>query len=122
MVQELDWDSISASAFVLKIREGRVDEYRRRHREVWPELIDLFEAQGVLLYEIFLDEAGRRAFGYRIDLKSASVAVQETSVEVRWRDYMADVLEMEGEEVHSVPIERVFHLRHQSLSNDRAKS
>ena len=49
--------------FVLKVKKGMLDEYKRRHREVWPELLDAIRRNGFRNYSIFLDEEGN-LFGY----------------------------------------------------------
>ena len=32
----MDWSQFHITAFVLKVREGCTEEYRRRHAELWP--------------------------------------------------------------------------------------
>ncbi len=43
-------------AFRMKLHPGQEAEYRRRHDEIWPELIDLLQQSGVSDYSIWLDE------------------------------------------------------------------
>ena len=43
-------------AFKMQLHPGVVDEYRRRHDEIWPELSAALSAAGVSDYSIFLDE------------------------------------------------------------------
>ena len=40
--------------FVLKIRNDRVAEYRKRHHEVWPEMQAALQASGWRDYSLFL--------------------------------------------------------------------
>ena len=42
-------------AFRMNLNPGQAEEYRKRHDEIWPELIDALRAAGVLDYRIFLD-------------------------------------------------------------------
>jgi L-rhamnose mutarotase len=42
-------------AFRMSLNPGQAEEYRKRHDEIWPELIDALRAAGVLDYRIFLD-------------------------------------------------------------------
>ena len=44
------------SAFRMKLKPGQVDEYRRRHDAIWPELAKAISAAGIYDYSIFLDE------------------------------------------------------------------
>ena len=104
------WGSFYVNAFVLHIREGRTDEYRRRHAQIWPEMAAALKASGIVHYDIFMDEAGRRVFGHQLRLAPPDPSVPEDPVILRWREYMADVLEMDGDLPRRTPVEHVFHL------------
>jgi len=106
----MDWSQFHITAFVLKVREGRTDEYRRRHAELWPEMAAALKASGIVHYDLFLDEAGRQVFGHQIRSRPADPEAPELEVILRWRQHMADVLEMDGERPVRVPIDHVFHL------------
>ena len=43
-------------AFRMKLNPGMEAEYRRRHDEIWPELVELLHEAGVSDYAIYLDE------------------------------------------------------------------
>ncbi len=49
-------------AFKMKLKPGMADEYKKRHDEIWPELIDLLRRNGVSDYTIFLDEETNTLF------------------------------------------------------------
>jgi L-rhamnose mutarotase len=106
----MDWNQFHISAFVLKIREGRIDEYRRRHAEIWPEMVAALRASGIVHYDIFLDEASRQVFGHQIRDRAPDPSAPDDPVILKWRIHMADVLEMDGERPVRVPIDQVFHL------------
>lgn len=105
-----DWSSYHVSAFVLHVREGMTDEYRRRHAAIWPEMVAALKVSGIVHYDIFLDEVGRRVFGHQLRLGPPDPAALEDPAILRWREYMADVLEMDGDRPTRTPIEHVFHL------------
>jgi L-rhamnose mutarotase len=105
-----DWGRYHVSAFVLHVREGRTEEYRRRHAALWPEMADALRVAGIVHYDIFLDEAGRRVFGHQLRLAPPDPAAPEHPVILRWRQSMADILEMDGDRPRRTPIEHVFHL------------
>ena len=42
-------------AFRMVLHPGKVEEYRRRHDEIWPELAAALREAGVVEYRIFLD-------------------------------------------------------------------
>ena len=39
--------------FTFEIYEGAEDEYKRRHDEIWPELVELIEESGLKNYTLF---------------------------------------------------------------------
>ena len=41
-------------AFVMRVQEGEEEEYRRRHREVWPAVLADLERAGVRSMSIFM--------------------------------------------------------------------
>jgi len=49
-------------AWVLEVRPGYEDEYKKRHDEIWPEMVDMLREAGVQNYSIF--RHGLTLFGY----------------------------------------------------------
>jgi len=105
-----EWQDLHASAFVLTIRPGMISEYRRRHDAIWPEMRAALLAEGVVHYDIHLHERDRRVYGHILRRCEPPPAGHEDPVILTWRRYMADVLEMDGEEPARLPITRVFRL------------
>lgn len=105
-----DLSRLHASAFVLRIKPGMADEYRRRHAAIWPELVAALRESGVVHYDIYLDATGLRAFGHMLRITPRDAAQPEHPEVLRWRAYMADVLEMDGELPQRDPIEHVFQM------------
>lgn len=103
-----DWAGLIGEGFVLTVRPGKTDEYRRRHEEIWPEMAEALRRSGVVFYEIFLDEENRRVFGHVVRDRPALEGTDP--VIARWRAYMADVLEMDGEMPRRTPVDKVFRL------------
>ena len=96
-------------AFRLRIRPGMTAEYRRRHDEIWPEMLAALRADGISRYEIFLCEDSREVFGFQIRSRPPTPpAAACDPVILRWRAHMADVLEMDGDQPLRLPLERVF--------------
>jgi L-rhamnose mutarotase len=79
-------------AFRLRVREDRLEEYKRLHRQVWPELLADLRAAGYRNYSIFAD--GPDLFGYlECDDWDASQRVMATSdANRRWQAFMTDYL------------------------------
>ena len=83
-------------AWKARVLEGKLDEYRRRHDEIWPEMVFLLKEAGISNYTIW--NVGDELFGYYECEKGAdyAAAVQAGSPIVdRWNEYMKDVMEME---------------------------
>ena len=51
-------------AQVIRLRPDAVEEYKRIHAEVWPEILALISACGVTNYTIFLKEPENLLFAY----------------------------------------------------------
>jgi len=50
--------------FCLNLRPGAVDEYKRLHANVWPEVLDAIARAHITNYSIFLKEPENLLFGY----------------------------------------------------------
>lgn len=76
--------------FTLQVRPDRLDEYRRRHAAVWPEMLDALRAAGWHDYSLFLRGDGLLV-GYFLtdDLHAALTKMEATEVNARWQAEMA---------------------------------
>ena len=81
-------------AFRMKLKPGVVEEYRRRHDQLWPELAVALREAGIYDYSIFLDEETLHLFAV-LKLREPNKREQLPSQPVmrRWWDYMADLME-----------------------------
>lgn len=100
--------------FLLKVRPDRVEEYRRRHGEVWPDMLAALSAAGWTNYSLFLREDGLLV-GYleTEDFDQARIAMDATDVNRRWQSEMADFFEaLDGAAPDAAmqPLSEVFHL------------
>ena len=41
------------SAWMMKLKPGHEVEYKRKHDEIWPEMVTLLKSQGVYNYSIY---------------------------------------------------------------------
>jgi L-rhamnose mutarotase len=103
--------------FLLQVRPDLLDEYRERHRAVWPEMLEALSATGWGNYSLFLRDDGLLV-GYleTEDFAAAQAAMEATEVNARWQASMAEFFMLPSEErVGGVPVgftrlEEVFHL------------
>ncbi|UJW75011.1 L-rhamnose mutarotase [Rhizobium sp. SL42] len=80
-------------AFKMKLNPGMEAEYRKRHDEIWPDLVDLLHDAGVSDYSIHLDPETNTLFGVLtrpLDHKMA--ALPDHPVMKRWWAHMADIM------------------------------
>lgn len=98
------------TAFILRVRPDRVDEYVRAHRDVWPEMLAALENAGIRNYTIF--RAGNEMFGYfeSDDLEAAKAYLGAQEVNARWQDAMAELLEQRVADEGPPALEEVFRL------------
>jgi L-rhamnose mutarotase len=77
--------------FRLQIRTEMMDEYIRRHAEVWPDMLQALSETGWSNYSIFLDRADGTLFGYfeTPDLAVAKAGMAAREVNERWQADMA---------------------------------
>jgi L-rhamnose mutarotase len=103
---------MNTRAFRMKLKPGTVDEYRRRHDEIWPELTALLEGAGIHDYSIFLDEETLHLFAVlKLRADHDIDSLPEQPVMRRWWDYMADLMEVEqGNRPKEWPLTPMFHM------------
>ena len=74
-------------AFTLKVKPDLIDEYRRRHADVWPEMLDALRETGWKNYSIFLQPDGTLLFYVETpDFKAALAGMAEKDVNRRWQE------------------------------------
>lgn len=99
-------------AFKMKLLAGNVSEYRKRHDEIWPELVNLIRQHGIHDYSIFLDEHTGDLFGVLgiADPKQLDLLPQHDLMK-KWWVYMSDLMEVNADfSPLSIPLTEVFYL------------
>ncbi len=100
-------------AFILKVRADMLEEYKRRHREVWPEMLQALRETGWHNYSLFARPDGL-LFGYleTPDFERARREMAARDVNGRWQREMAPFFEsLSGRPDEAMtPLEEVFHL------------
>ena len=101
--------------FLLKVNQEKIGEYKARHKEVWPEMLDALRRTGWHNYSIFAREDGL-LFGYfetPEDFQAALDGMANEQVNSRWQDFMAPFFEnLAGAHADQsmIQLEEVFHL------------
>lgn len=104
--------TLEKHAFKMKLNPGMEAEYRRRHDEIWPELVELLRQSGASDYSIFLDPETNILFGVLTRPRDHSMAnLPDHPVMKRWWAHMADIMATNPD---SSPAQRdlvhVFHM------------
>ena len=100
------------ACFLARVRPERLDEYRDRHNDVWPEMLAALRAAGWGNYSIFLAGDGL-LIGYleTDDYQAALAAMAATDVNKRWQAEMAEFFVAGGPPDESfLRIAEIFHL------------
>ncbi len=96
--------------FLLKVREERLEEYKRHHEAVWPEMLDALRRHGWRNYSLFLAEDGR-LFGYFEAEESFQASLDGMATEdanARWQTFMSEYFE----DLPGLPDESMMQLEH----------
>ena len=100
-------------AFRMQLHRGQGAEYRRRHDEIWPELVMLLREAGVVDYRIFLDEPSHGLFAVLTRRTDHTLgALPAHPVMQRWWAMMADLMDTHPDQAPvQVPLTEMFRLR-----------
>jgi L-rhamnose mutarotase len=80
--------------FSFEIYAGTEAEYKKRHDEIWPELVRVIKEAGQSNYSLF--RKGTTIVGYlecEPDAETAFAEVAATDVNRRWSEWLQDVIE-----------------------------
>jgi len=98
--------------FKMKMYPGFKEEYRKRHNEIWPELVKLLKNEGIGNYSIFLDEETNTLFAYQEQVgESSSQDLGSKEIVQKWWKYMADIMETNQDNSPvTIPLEQLFYM------------
>ncbi len=102
------------TGFCLKVKPDRLEEYKVRHTEVWPEMLQALRETGWSNYSLFLREDGL-LFGYVEcdDIDAAVAAMSKRDINAKWQAEMGPFFEQLGDQRPDegfLRLEEVFHL------------
>ena len=99
-------------AFVMKLKPGHQDEYKRRHDDLWPEVAQLLRDSGVSDYSIFLDPSTDTLFAFqKVAGDEGSQDLGTNDIVRKWWAHMSDIMvtNPDNSPVTTV-LDEVFHL------------
>ncbi|HEV2500046.1 MAG TPA: L-rhamnose mutarotase [Terriglobia bacterium] len=101
--------------FLLKVRPDRLEEYKKRHQAVWPEMLQALRDTGWRNYSLYLRDDGLLVGYFETpDLQAALNGMAGRDVNARWQRDMAPFFEDLGGRRPDEGFERlaeVFHLQ-----------
>lgn len=97
--------------FLLQVRPELLDEYRERHRAVWPDMLAALRDSGWRNYSIFARPDGLLV-GYveADDLAAAQAAMARTEVNARWQAEMSRYFDGQRADESFELLDEIFHL------------
>jgi L-rhamnose mutarotase len=100
--------------FVLQVKPERIDEYKERHRSVWPEIKNALKETGWKNYSLFLRPDGLLV-GYleTENFELARKGMAQREVNARWQREMADFFVQQENllpDQAMAPLDEVFHV------------
>lgn len=81
--------------FLLKVKQDKIEEYKKIHATVWPDLLEALRRCGWHNYSLFMREEGT-LFGYfetPHDLQTAIEAMNNEEINTKWQTMMAPFFE-----------------------------
>ncbi len=99
-------------AWVLEVRPGYEDEYKKRHDEIWPEMLETLKDAGISNYNIF--RHGLTLFGYfeTDDLEQTKGTLAKSATNAKWGEWMAPIMKIEIDPTTEFPylLPKQFHM------------
>ena len=98
--------------FMFEIFEGQEAEYKKRHDEIWPELVKAIKDAGFKNYSLF--RRGDHVIGYfevEPDAKTAFEKLGKSEANARWAEWFKDVIvNLTDNQGNLLEFKEVWHL------------
>ena len=98
--------------FTFEIKPGTEAEYKKRHDEIWPELVEAIKDAGYSNYSLF--RRGTTIYAYaevEPDVETANAKLGPSEVNRRWSEWFRDVIvSLTDENGQLYRAEEVWHL------------
>ena len=99
-------------ASIMFVYKDKFEEYKRRHDEIWPRMVEELKAHGAHNYSIFLEKETGKLFAYlEIEDEDKWNKMAETDICKKWWEYMAPLMETNPDNSPvSVTLNELFYL------------
>ena len=80
--------------FLIKVKPGKLEEYKKLHNPIWPDLAAALKAAGMRNYSLWLGPDGME-FGYLEcdDWAAVCKTLEKSDVHTRWQQLMQNYLD-----------------------------
>ena len=97
----------------MTLKEGRLEEYKRKHDEVWTEISEILTSSGVTNYSIYYDKKDNTLIEY-MELTDDNTFDQMEELETikKWNIFMKDLLVTKSEEDASPVVDELLEVFH----------
>tara|TARA_B110000263_G_scaffold10946_1_gene9309 strand:- start:1808 stop:2128 length:321 start_codon:yes stop_codon:yes gene_type:complete len=80
-------------SFRLTLKEGKIEEYKKRHDAIWPELSSALTSLGISNYSIYYDSKDNTLIEYmELTDENRFDELEEMDIVKKWNNYMQDLL------------------------------
>ena len=99
--------------FLLQVKKDRIEEYKKHHEAVWPEMLAALRRTGWHNYSLFMRDDGL-LFGYFEAAESFQASLDgmaQEDINLKWQEFMGPYFEaISGRPDQSmIQLEEVFH-------------
>jgi L-rhamnose mutarotase len=84
-------------SFLMRVKDGHRDEYIRRHREVWPEVLAEQQRAGIKKMAIYMKGPDLFLYMEVEDYPKAVRILSQSAVSQRWEEYMAPIMDHQND-------------------------
>ena len=100
-------------SFRMTLKEGKLEEYKRKHDEVWPEISEILRSSGVTNYSIYYDKKDNTLIEY-MELTDDNTFDQMEELETikKWNIFMKDLLVTTSKEDASPIVDELLEVFH----------
>ena len=101
--------------FQLKVKADKIEEYKKHHEAVWPEMLAALRKTGWHNYSLFMRDDGL-LFGYfetPYDFETVLAGMEQEAINEKWQDFMSPYFEAPAgahADKMMLELEEVFHL------------
>jgi len=100
--------------FLLKVKQDKIEEYKKHHENVWAEMQEALRRTGWHNYSLFIREDGL-LFGYfeaAENFQASLDGMAKEEINLKWQEFMSPYFEsLSGRpDENMMELEEVFHL------------